>query len=99
MIYIVVFVLLIAIELLYFRIALRYRIIDVPNGRSSHTKPAILGGGVIFLGSGIALSGNKSIATNGPDIRRTNAHCHCELCGRHCEIATESQAAISVSQH
>lgn len=48
MIYIVVFVLLIAIELLYFRIALRYRIIDVPNGRSSHTKPTILGGGVIF---------------------------------------------------
>lgn len=46
--YIITFALLIAVELLYFRIALRYRIIDVPNGRSSHTKPTILGGGVIF---------------------------------------------------
>ena len=46
--YIITLALLIAVELLYFRIALRYRIIDVPNGRSSHTKPTILGGGVIF---------------------------------------------------
>jgi UDP-N-acetylmuramyl pentapeptide phosphotransferase/UDP-N-acetylglucosamine-1-phosphate transferase len=48
MIYIVVFALLIAIELLYFRIALKYRIVDVPNDRSSHAKPTLLGGGVIF---------------------------------------------------
>ena len=48
MIYFVVFVLLVAAELLYFRIALKYHIVDVPNGRSSHTKPTLLGGGVIY---------------------------------------------------
>ena len=48
MIYIVVFVLLVAAELLYFRIALKYHIVDVPNGRSSHTKTTLLGGGVIY---------------------------------------------------
>src|SRR5690606_147391 len=32
----------------YFRLALRYRIIDKPNERSSHVKPTIRGGGIIF---------------------------------------------------
>lgn len=34
--------------LVYFRLALRYRIIDKPNERSSHVKPTIRGGGIIF---------------------------------------------------
>jgi len=37
-----------AIELAYFRIALKYKIIDHPNHRSSHSKVTIRGGGIIF---------------------------------------------------
>ncbi|MDN3547632.1 MraY family glycosyltransferase [Mucilaginibacter aquaedulcis] len=37
-----------AIELVYFRIALKYKIIDHPNHRSSHSKITIRGGGIIF---------------------------------------------------
>lgn len=36
------------LELLYFRIALKYEIIDKPNHRSSHTALTIRGGGIIF---------------------------------------------------
>ena len=46
--YIIIAVLLLAAELLYFRIADRCNIIDKPNGRSSHTKVVLRGGGVIF---------------------------------------------------
>lgn len=45
---IIVFVLVLA-ELLYFRIADYYNIIDKPNQRSSHTKVVLRGGGIIFL--------------------------------------------------
>src|SRR5688572_1436895 len=40
---------LVAAELVYFRLADRYSIIDKPNQRSSHTKPTIRGGGIIFI--------------------------------------------------
>jgi UDP-N-acetylmuramyl pentapeptide phosphotransferase/UDP-N-acetylglucosamine-1-phosphate transferase len=36
-------------ELVYFRIAVRFGIIDQPNARSSHSLPVIRGGGVIFV--------------------------------------------------
>ena len=49
MIYILILVLLLLCELLYFRIADRFNIIDKPNARSSHSKVVIRGGGVIFL--------------------------------------------------
>ncbi|MGY3213750.1 MraY family glycosyltransferase [Mucilaginibacter sp. HD30] len=39
---------LFGIELVYFRIAENYNIIDRPNHRSSHTKITIRGGGIIF---------------------------------------------------
>jgi len=39
---------LIAVELVYFRLADRFNIIDKPNDRSSHTKVTLRGGGVIF---------------------------------------------------
>lgn len=48
MLYILVFVLLLATELAYFRIAERYNIIDKPNKRSSHTRITLRGGGIIF---------------------------------------------------
>ena len=47
--YILIFVLLLIAELVYFRIADKYNIIDKPNQRSSHTTIVLRGGGVIFL--------------------------------------------------
>lgn len=49
MIYCIEFILLLAVELLYFRIADKYNIIDKPNLRSSHTSIVLRGGGIIFL--------------------------------------------------
>ncbi|MDB5115756.1 MAG: UDP-GlcNAc:UDP-phosphate GlcNAc-phosphate transferase [Mucilaginibacter sp.] len=42
------FIILFALELVYFKIADKYNIIDQPNHRSSHTKITIRGGGIIF---------------------------------------------------
>lgn len=44
----IILVLLITIELLYFKIANYYHIVDKPNHRSSHSEVTIRGGGVIF---------------------------------------------------
>ena len=48
MIYILFFILLFAVELIYFRIADHFNIIDKPNERSSHTSITLLGGGIVF---------------------------------------------------
>ena len=45
----IVGVLLVLAELLYFRIADRFNIIDKPNERSSHNRITLRGGGVIFF--------------------------------------------------
>ncbi|HTJ49995.1 MAG TPA: glycosyltransferase family 4 protein [Cyclobacteriaceae bacterium] len=42
-------IILIALELLYFKIADHFNIIDKPNQRSSHSIPTIRGGGIVFL--------------------------------------------------
>lgn len=42
-------VLLFTFELLYFRIANKFNIIDKPNQRSSHTRITLRGGGILFL--------------------------------------------------
>ena len=47
--YIAIFILLLVAELVYFRIADRFNIIDKPNQRSSHSTIVLRGGGVIFL--------------------------------------------------
>lgn len=49
MIYIVIAAILMAAELLYFKIADWFNIIDLPNMRSSHTSITLRGGGVVFL--------------------------------------------------
>lgn len=49
MVHIIIFVLLLIVELLYFRIADKFNIIDKPNERSSHTSVVLRGGGIIFL--------------------------------------------------
>ena len=48
-IYLLVFIILLVAELIYFRIADKCNIIDKPNERSSHTTIVLRGGGVIFL--------------------------------------------------
>ncbi len=42
------FILFLVLELVYFKIADRFNIIDKPNHRSSHTSVTIRGGGIIF---------------------------------------------------
>ena len=48
MLYIGLLILFIFIELMYFKIADKYNIIDKPNSRSSHTAITLRGGGIIF---------------------------------------------------
>lgn len=47
--YFIIGVLLVVLELLYFRVADYCNIIDKPNERSSHTRITLRGGGIIFL--------------------------------------------------
>lgn len=46
--YLIIVVLLFALELIYFKIADHYNIIDKPNHRSSHASITLRGGGIIF---------------------------------------------------
>lgn len=46
--YIIITIVLFFLELLYFRIADKYNIIDKPNHRSSHSLVTLRGGGIIF---------------------------------------------------
>lgn len=47
--YVIIFVILLTLELAYFKIADKFNIIDKPNQRSSHSIIVLRGGGVIFL--------------------------------------------------
>jgi UDP-N-acetylmuramyl pentapeptide phosphotransferase/UDP-N-acetylglucosamine-1-phosphate transferase len=46
--YLIILTLIVLAELLYFKLAEKYGIADIPNHRSSHTVIAIRGGGIIF---------------------------------------------------
>ena len=48
-IYSIIFVVLLTLELVYFKIADKFNIIDKPNERSSHSTIVLRGGGIIFL--------------------------------------------------
>lgn len=52
--YIVVLAILFIAELVYFKIADKYNIIDKPNERSSHTQVTLRGGGVVFYFGALA---------------------------------------------
>lgn len=43
-----IFILLFLVELLYFKIAIHFKIVDYPNHRSSHAMMTLRGGGIIF---------------------------------------------------
>ena len=47
--FVLIAILLVVVELVYFRVAIRNGIVDKPNDRSSHIRPAIRGGGVVFI--------------------------------------------------
>ena len=47
--YLIIAVLLVAAELVYFRIADKCNVIDKPNERSSHKNIVLRGGGIIYL--------------------------------------------------
>ncbi len=49
LIYGIILIILVALELFYFKIADHFNIIDKPNERSSHSSIVLRGGGVIFL--------------------------------------------------
>jgi len=57
LIYTIIFILLLLIELLYFKIADKCNIIDKPNQRSSHSTIVLRGGGIIFALSTLAWVG------------------------------------------
>jgi UDP-N-acetylmuramyl pentapeptide phosphotransferase/UDP-N-acetylglucosamine-1-phosphate transferase len=59
--YFLIFVVLVVIELVYFRIADKFNIIDRPNERSSHSTIVLRGGGVIFVLSTLIWVGLQSI--------------------------------------
>ncbi len=48
-VYLIIAALLVAAELVYFKVADHFNIIDKPNQRSSHSRVTLLGGGIIFL--------------------------------------------------
>lgn len=48
MTYIIIFIILLATELVYFKVADHFNIIDRPNERSSHSTIVLRGGGIIF---------------------------------------------------
>ena len=49
MTYAIIFILLVLLELAYFRVADKFNIIDKPNMRSSHVSITLRGGGIVFL--------------------------------------------------
>lgn len=57
----IVLIVLLALELVYFKIADKYNIIDKPNERSSHSTIVLRGGGVIFTLSTLAWVGLQGV--------------------------------------
>lgn len=49
LVYGIIFMILLALEIAYFKVANKFNIIDKPNERSSHSSIVLRGGGIIFL--------------------------------------------------
>ena len=61
LIYVAIFILLFVTELIYFKVADKYNIIDKPNERSSHSTIVLRGGGIIFTLSTLAWVGLQGV--------------------------------------
>lgn len=64
-IYGIIFVILLALEFVYFKIADHFNIIDKPNERSSHSSVVLRGGGILFAISILVWTGSQMIGDNG----------------------------------
>lgn len=67
-IYIIIAIILLAFELVYFEIADKCNIIDKPNERSSHTTVVLRGGGIIFTLSMMVWAVLMQVQVQGNDI-------------------------------
>ena len=67
-IYIIIAIILLAFELIYFEIADKCNIIDKPNERSSHTTIVLRGGGIIFTLSMMVWAVLMQVQVQGNDI-------------------------------
>ena len=65
MIYLIIFALLLVAELVYFKIADKFNIIDKPNQRSSHSTIVLRGGGIIFSLAMVAWAVMLAVQGNG----------------------------------
>lgn len=63
--YLIIFALLLVAELVYFKIADRFNIIDKPNQRSSHSTIVLRGGGIIFSLAMVAWAVMMAMQGNG----------------------------------
>lgn len=64
----IIFVVLLALELCYFKIADKCNIIDKPNERSSHSTIVLRGGGVIFILSIFTWTGLQMVVGNDLEV-------------------------------
>ena len=65
----IIFVILLALELVYFKVADKYNIIDKPNERSSHSTIVLRGGGVIFCISMLVWAGLMTLQCGWPIVQ------------------------------
>lgn len=68
MTYGIIFLVLLALELCYFKIADKCNIIDKPNERSSHSTIVLRGGGIIFLFSIFTWAGLQMLMGDGIEV-------------------------------
>ena len=67
--YSIIFVILLALELVYFKVADKYNIIDKPNERSSHSTIVLRGGGIIFGISMLVWAGLMALQGGWPIVQ------------------------------
>lgn len=60
--YVFIFLLLLTLESIYLFLANRYKIVDKPNERSSHSSSIIRGGGIVFIAGFLLFSFTNDIA-------------------------------------
>ena len=65
----IIFVILLALELVYFKVADTYNIIDKPNERSSHSTIVLRGGGIIFSISMLVWAGLMALQDGWPIVQ------------------------------
>jgi len=65
----IIFVILLALELVYFKVADKYNIIDKPNERSSHSTIVLRGGGILFGISMLVWAGLMALQGGWPIVQ------------------------------